>query len=95
MVNEVANNRFVLEVDGRVSELVYVRDGDRIDLVHTRVPEDQRGRGYAERLVQAALGEARAQGLTVVPSCSYVRQLLASHPGDSSSVSIDWGARLS
>ncbi len=72
--------RFELRVDGRVCELDYRRDGRRVVFTHTGVPAPLRGQGLAARLVEAGLSWARAEGLQVVPACSYVEQYLRSHP---------------
>ena len=72
--------RFELQVDGRVCELEYLRDGNRVVFTHTGVPTPLQGQGLAGRLVEAGLGWARAEGLQVVPACSYVAQYLQRHP---------------
>lgn len=46
---------------------------------HTLVPPELRGRGVAEKLVRAALAEARARGCRVVPQCSYVARFIERH----------------
>ncbi len=72
--------RFLATVDDHEAELVYARVGDRVDLLHTRVPEAIAGQGIAGDLVQAALEFARAEGLKVVPSCSYAATYIQRHP---------------
>ncbi|GMM91724.1 GNAT family N-acetyltransferase [Qipengyuania sp. MTN3-11] len=39
---------------------------------HTGVPPAMRGRGIAERLVEALIADAREKGFRIVPACSYV-----------------------
>ena len=56
-----------------------LRDGS-IVLVHTEVPPEHGGQGYAATLVRAALDDARSRGLRVVPSCPYVAAYVAKHP---------------
>jgi len=51
-----------------------------LELHRTFTPPAHRGRGFARRLVEAALAHARARGWAVVPSCSYVARYLASEP---------------
>lgn len=46
---------------------------------HTGVPLVLRGRGTAERLVRAALVDARQRRLWVVPACSCVAAFIARH----------------
>ena len=51
---------------------MYRRVDQEMDLYHTYVPEVFRGRGIAEKLCKAAFEYAKAQRLTVLPSCSYI-----------------------
>lgn len=67
-----AQNRFETEVAGLLAVAEYQRRGNEIIMTHTFVPTELRGRGIAEKLVRAALEHARAEGLGVVPDCSYV-----------------------
>lgn len=46
----------------------------------TFVPPELRGRGVAQRLVEALVADARAQGFTIVPQCSYVAALFKRRP---------------
>ena len=92
VLDDAGDNRFVLQQDGGLSELVYRVNGNRLVLVHTEVPEAIRGRGIAGRLVQAAIERAAAEGMTVVPLCPYVRKWLGAHSEVSATVAIDWGA---
>lgn len=72
--------RFEAEVEGQRCVAAYRRDGNVMDLVHTGVPAALEGRGIAARLVAEALAYARAQGLRVRPSCSYVAVYMRRHP---------------
>ncbi len=47
---------------------------------HTLVPPEIGGRGVAAQLVQALIADARQQGFTVVPQCSYVAAAFRRHP---------------
>lgn len=85
-------NRFLLVVDGHEAELVYRREGDRLVLVHTGVPEELGGRGLGGVLVRAALDRAVAEGLTLVPECPFARAWLEKHPDEAASAAIDWPA---
>jgi uncharacterized protein len=88
--NEQAS-RFELAAGGLVAELIYRRRADRLVLVHTGVPEALGGRGLGGQLVTAAVRRAAAEGLTVVPLCSYARAWLRGHPDVAAGVTIDWG----
>jgi hypothetical protein len=48
--------------------------------VHTEVPEALSGQGVGSRLVRGALDLIRAEGLMVVPSCSFVAAWIGKHP---------------
>lgn len=51
-----------------------------LTLHHTEVPDALQGRGIAADLVATALDWARAEGLKVRPSCSYVVAYMQRHP---------------
>ena len=87
---DLEGHRFVVDLDGAVAELVYRREPGRLVLEHTRVPEQFGGRGIGSALVQAAVGQARAERLTVVPWCPFARWWLKQHPAVAESLTIDW-----
>ena len=58
----------------------YVRDAARITLVHTAVDPAFEGHGIGGKLAAGALGDVRAQGLSVVPECSFVASYIERHP---------------
>jgi predicted GNAT family acetyltransferase len=71
------DRRFYVEMNDDVAYLAYRRvDEKTVDYVSTYVPPPLRGRGLAERIVRHALDWAREQGLTVIPTCSYVRRFV-------------------
>ena len=47
-----------------------------VDMTHTGVPVELRGRGIAARLAAAAFDFAVENRLKVTPSCSYIRKFL-------------------
>ena len=91
VVDAAEENRFVIRGDrGLEAELVYRTLGDRLVLIHTGVPEAWGGRGIGGHLVRAALGRARAEGLTLVPWCPFARRWLRDHRAEAAGVAIDW-----
>jgi predicted GNAT family acetyltransferase len=86
-----AASRFELHGDGELAELMYRRNGKRLVLVHTEVPESLEGRGIGGALVLAAIDRAERDGMTVVPLCPFARGWLERHPDTASRVIIDWG----
>jgi len=84
MTGEVRNNeaehRYELEVEGQLAIAVYrLRDG-QIVFTHTEVPDALEGRGIGSKLIEAALDDARARGLKVVPACPFVKHYMDEHP---------------
>ena len=70
--HDAVAKRFRVTLQGYEAVLMYRQSGREIDLYHTYVPEVFRGRGIAEKLCKAAFEYAKANQLTVVPSCSYI-----------------------
>ncbi|WP_127782987.1 GNAT family N-acetyltransferase [Rhodococcus sp. X156] len=62
--------------------VAYRRSGNTLDLLHTETESGFEGKGVAKRLVTETLDDARRRGLTVLPSCSYVRKVVAEHRED-------------
>ena len=75
-----ALGRFSTRLDGHEAELVYRHQRGSMVIDHTGVPEAIGGRGVAGALVKAALDYARAEGLRVVPLCSYSASYIQRHP---------------
>ncbi|WP_235855916.1 GNAT family N-acetyltransferase [Mesobaculum littorinae] len=72
--------RWVLQVDGQEAELTYSRlSPARIIADHTGVPSALEGRGLGRALVARMVEDARAEGLTVVPTCPFVRAMGQRH----------------
>ena len=94
-VQQVTDNqsesRFELRVDGLLAELPYRRNGNRLVLIHTEVPEELEGRGLGGALVTAAVDHGAREGLTVVPLCPFARGWLQRHPDVAGRADIDWG----
>jgi predicted GNAT family acetyltransferase len=63
--------------------MTYRKVGDgHIEVNHTRVARDARGQGLAGELYRAMIDHARAHGLQVTPTCSYVIRMLERFPED-------------
>ena len=62
----------------QVGELTYQRPTqERMIIDHTRVFEGFEGQGIARQLVMASIDFARQNGRTIVPVCSYARNVLS------------------
>lgn len=73
--------RFVATEGEAEAEMTYAAAGaGRLVFDHTYVPPALRGRGIAEKLVEAGVAFARAEKATIVPACSYVQALFDRHP---------------
>lgn len=77
VTNNVGRSRYELVVDGVTAFAEYRLAGDRIIFPHTVVPPEIGGRGIGAKLVNAALDDAEAKGLTVQADCSFVAKVLA------------------
>lgn len=71
---------FITTVDGVDARLEYHREGSKMVITHTGVPEAIGGRGIAGELVREAFEFARAQGWHVHPQCSYAAAWAERHP---------------
>lgn len=80
VTNNEAAQQYELEVEGQLALAAYRLSDGRITFTHTEVPEALEGRGIGSKLVEAALDDARAQGLKVVPACPFVKHYMDKHP---------------
>lgn len=92
VIDDHAESRFEIEIDGVVAELVYRRRADRLVLTHTGVPDQLAGQGLGGQLVRAAVDRAAKERLTLVPICPFARDWLERHPDVADTVDVDWGA---
>jgi uncharacterized protein len=90
VIDNQGASRFEVHADGRLAELLYRTNGNRLVLVHTEVPEALGGHGIAGKLVIAAVDKAAASSMTVVPLCPFARSWLEKHPDEAAKVTIDW-----
>jgi predicted GNAT family acetyltransferase len=64
---------FYADLGGAVAELSYtIPSDDAINMMSTYVPQEHRGYGIGERLVETALAYAKENNYRVIPSCSFV-----------------------
>jgi predicted GNAT family acetyltransferase len=80
VVDNRAESRFEIALDGQKAVLVYERTPTRMVLVHTEVPPAFRGRHYGEALAKAGIDAARNEALELVPACPFVKTYLKRHP---------------
>ncbi|GAA5532444.1 GNAT family N-acetyltransferase [Deinococcus aluminii] len=81
VTNNEAENRYEIKLNGQVVGIAdYQPEGDTLIFTHTEVEEGHEGQGLGSELVQAALDDARSQGLQVVPACQFVAAFIQEHP---------------
>ena len=75
-----AKNRFETWIDGELSKLDYMEDGDTIVMTHVGVHPAHLGQGVAGKVTRVALEYAKEKSLRVIPMCSYVGAYIRRHP---------------
>jgi predicted GNAT family acetyltransferase len=66
---------------GEQAMLTYTRVGEkRIIIDHTEVPHVFRGQGVGLKLLERAIGDARAEGRIIIPLCPFARSQFERHP---------------
>jgi predicted GNAT family acetyltransferase len=82
VVDVEARHRYEIRVDGETAGYAeyHRRGGPTISFTHTLVDDAHAGQGLAGRLARAALDDARARGLAVLPFCPFVRGWIVKHP---------------
>src|SRR3546814_3801287 len=75
-----AKSRYEALVDGEVAGFVEYRiDGDAIDMHHTEVSDAYEGKGVGSRLAKGALDAVRERGLSVIPTCPFIKRYIERH----------------
>src|SRR6266540_886414 len=87
--NNQGAQRWEAHLDQHLVVAEYRRRGDTIFFIHTEVPHELEGQGAASKLVRAALDDARAQHLAVVPFCPFVAGYIRRHPDYKALVHLD------
>jgi uncharacterized protein len=79
IVHNLAAQRFEAELPAGLAHADYRRIGNTLNMIHTEVPVPEENRGVGAELVTAALDYARANGLSIMPTCPYVRAYMRKH----------------
>jgi predicted GNAT family acetyltransferase len=88
VIHDQKDLRFYADIEGEEAELTYTFPDDTVmDFDHTFVPERGRGKGIANKLVEAGLHYAQEKGYQIIPSCPAVSTYLLRHPEYQSLVS--------
>jgi len=80
IVDNTAQQRYELPVDGATAYVAYSRAPGTITLIHTIVPDALAGRGIGSRLAKFVLDDARSHGEKVIVKCSFIAAYLKRHP---------------
>jgi glycerophosphoryl diester phosphodiesterase len=73
--------KFYTSIEGQEAKIEYAEGVDgTLNLLHTFVPEELRGRGIAAELVRQTLDRVRREGGRIVASCPYIQAFLEKHP---------------
>jgi predicted GNAT family acetyltransferase len=74
------DNRYEVQADGELAGFTgYVLRPGRIAFVHTEIHEPYEGLGLGSRPARAALDDARAKGLLVMPFCPFIAGFIERH----------------
>lgn len=80
VIHNPAENRFEVWIEGKLSKLDYIEDGDTIVMTHVGVHPEHRGGGVAGSITRVALEYAGQKNLRVIPMCSYVASYIRRNP---------------
>ncbi len=72
--------RFEMAEQGLTVFADYRREGGRLIIDHVEAPTELRGTGAAGRFMEGLVAAARAEGVRIVPLCSYAAVWLQRHP---------------
>jgi predicted GNAT family acetyltransferase len=79
VIDNTERSRFELEEQGELAFANYRRVDGKLVLPHVEAAPALRGTGAAGRLMEGVLATARAEGLKVVPLCSYAAAYIRRH----------------
>ena len=78
--NNIAQNRYELEVDGKLAFADYSLDGSTLYINHVETPAELRGGGVAGKVMAGVVEDAKKRGLEIIPICGYAAIYLKRHP---------------
>ena len=80
IINNKPHHRYELAVEGHLAAAYYSLADGVITFLHTEVPAELGGKGIGSKLIKGALGQGRADGLTGVAQCPFVKGYIDKHP---------------
>ncbi|WP_024793482.1 GNAT family N-acetyltransferase [Tomitella biformata] len=88
-------HRYVITVDGTEAGFAAYQDaGANRDFDHTVIDGAFGGQGLAGKVVEFALSDSAANGLGIIPTCSYVHKFVIKNPQHLAHVPADVRTRL-
>lgn len=80
VVDDKEQSRYEVHLDGETVAIAdYVKAPDTVSFTHTETFEGHKGQGLAGLMIDRALRDAQAEGLAVIPFCSFVSDYIAQH----------------
>ena len=81
VMDNPGQHRFEMAIGPDAIAAAYYRvDGSRLVLIHTEVPSEFAGQGYATRLAIGAFAQLRRSGRTAVLQCPFMARFFTGHP---------------
>ncbi|ARS35582.1 GNAT family N-acetyltransferase [Pontibacter actiniarum] len=81
VIHDEEDLRFYMPFKEEDAELTYTYpETEVMDFDHTYVPDSQRGKGIAGKLVKEGLEYARSRNYKVIPSCPVVEAYIKRNP---------------
>jgi len=80
VIHNPEKERFEVNADGLMAELVYKKRNNAIYIMHTGVPEALSNRGIATELAETGLRYALKSGLRLVVYCPFVKAYMEKNP---------------
>lgn len=80
VIHNLEKKRFETTIDGKLSKLDYLQNGNNFVITHVGVHPDLRGQGVAGKIVETGIEYARENSFRVVPMCSYAAAYIRRHP---------------
>ena len=79
VIHNEAEGQFETWIDGQLSKLDYMQDGNTMVITHVGVHPEHRGQGVAGKITEVALEYAKQKSYRVIPMCPYVATYIRRH----------------
>jgi len=80
IVNNKAQHRYELTVEGHLAATYYEIADGVITFVHTEVPPELGGKGIGSKLIKGALDQVKSDGFKVIAQCPFVKAFIGKNP---------------